>query len=134
MSKKTITLTKRPPVSIDEANWPVIASYSDKAFEGQYEFQSFRTSKWTAVIRQHEDGRALCYAIYSYDSAHQGERCYSVRHGKLLPPESTVQEIVEAMTDVCHDMRYAEHHGEDANRWDEMLRDVIADLPAEELT
>jgi len=130
MSKRTITLTNRQPVTIDDDAWPLVASASDKTYEGQVECQSFRTSKWFVGVRQHEEGRAIVYATYSYSTAWPKERAYSAKRGVLL---SVSGDTVEAIHEVCSDIAGAEASGDDAARWPTLANDCIADLPAEEL-
>lgn len=134
MSKtRTITLTDRPPVTIDEDKWPLIASVSDKEYDNQYEFQANRISKWFFAVRQHDDGRVIVYATYSYDTAWQGARCYAAKHGDLLPAGTDSAGIVASINDVARRMEAAECNGEDSGRWATLAADCIADLPAETL-
>jgi hypothetical protein len=131
---RTITLTSRPPVKIAEDSWPMVASASDKEFDNQYEFQSNRKSTWFVGVRQHEDGRAIVYARYSYDSNWQNARCYSAARGVLLTAESaTTEGICQSIEEVCRDIANAEHQGDDADRWPTLAAECIADMPAEEL-
>lgn len=131
MANRTITLSGRAPVTINEDNWPVIAKASDKDWDNQYEFQANQISKWFVGVRQHADGRAIVYATYSYTSNWQGARCYAAKRGDLLPAGSSMQDICKAIKSVCHDIAGAEHYGEDANRWDALANECIADMPAE---
>lgn len=134
MSKtRTITLTGRPPVKISEDNWPVIASVVDGWHDNQYEFQANRKSKWFVGVRRHEDGRAIVYATYGYEIAWQNESSLYVKRGVLLEKGATTHQITSAIEEVCSDMRDAEHHGDDAERWSRLVHECIADLPAEEL-
>lgn len=134
MSKtRTITLTGRPPVKINEDNWPFIASVVDSEHDSQYECQANRKSKWFVGVRQHEDGRAIVYATYGYETQLQHESDLYVKRGVLLEEGATTQQIVSAIEEVCADMGSAEHHGDDAERWSRLVHECIADLPAEEL-
>lgn len=130
MSKRTITLTNRAPVTIEEAAWPVIAQASDDWHDGQVECQANRRIKWAVRVRQHADGRAIVYATYSYDSSWQGARSYSAKRGVLLPAGA---DIVAAIREVCDDIAQAESNDDDAQRWPTLAADCIADLPAETL-
>lgn len=130
MTKRTITLTGRPPVTIAEDSWPIIASAGDKEFDNQYEFQANQISKWGVFVRQHDDGRAIVYATYSYTSNWQGSRSYAAKAGVLLDAGS---DIVDAIEEVCRDVAGQECHGDDCERWDTLCRECVADLPAEEL-
>jgi hypothetical protein len=130
---RTITLTGRPPVKINEADWPMIASASDLDHDNEYEFQANRKTKWFVGVRQHQDGRAVVYATYSHSSAFQSERDYAAKRGVLLPAAASTDQIVEAIKDVCDDMAIAEHRGGDDDRWAALMHECIADLPAETL-
>lgn len=133
MPARTITLTARPPVTINEDNWPTIAEARDSGHDGQVECQANRKSKWWIRARQHNDGRAIVYAGYSYTSNWQNARNYDAKRGLLLPADCTPQDICNAIEEVCADISQAEHDGEDANRWPTLAADCIADMPAEEL-
>lgn len=135
MSEKiTVVLSNRPPVRIDEADWPRIATASEKDYDNQYEFQANQVSRWSVTVRQHEDGRAIVYAVYSYSSNWQGSRGYSAKAGQLLSADCDTKAIVAAINEVCGEIAACEHYGEDAARWVTLARDCIADLPAEELS
>lgn len=130
---RTITLTGRPPVKINEDAWPLIASATAKDWDNQYEFQANVISKWGVYVRQHEDGRTIVYATYSYTSNYQNARCYAAKRGVMLPAGSDDAAICEAITEVCDDIARAEHEGEGADRWQTLAAECIADMPAVEL-
>ena len=131
MTKRTITLTGRPPVSISDENWPLIASASDKVFDGEYEFQANRTSKYFIGIRQHRDGRAIVYATYSYSTNWQGERDCNKKCGKLLAEGSTIDDILGVIGEVISDI--AGGYSEYDETWSRLKAECIANLPVEEL-
>lgn len=81
---RTITLTGRAPVRINEAEWPEIASGRWKDHDNQYECQANRTWDLTIRVRQHADGRAIVYATYDYDTQFQNEAGFAVRVGGLV--------------------------------------------------
>ena len=128
---RTITLTGRPPVTITEETWPVIATASDDCHDGQVECQANRRSKWAVRVRQHADGRAIVYATYSYSSNWQGARGYAAKRGIMLPAASSAATICTAIRDVCADIAEAESQGGDAERWPTLAAECIADMPAE---
>lgn len=128
---RTITLSDRPPVRIAEDDWPVIASASDEEHDGQVRCQANRISEWAIRVRQHDDGRTIVYATYSYSSNWQGARCYHARHGVLLPASCTHADICRSIKDVCERMSACDHHADDASRWTQFADDCIADMPAE---
>ena len=79
--QRTITLTDRPPVRVKEDQWPLIA-------HGAYnEFQANRTRKIDFRVRRHQDGRAIVYGVYDYDTRFQGEKCEAHKVGALLAPD-----------------------------------------------
>lgn len=133
MAKRTITLTGRPPVSIDDDKWDVIAKAQDYEHDGQVECQANRKSQWSIRVRKHEDGRAIVNAIYTYTSNWQGARCYTAKHGKLLPTGCTNDDICRAIEEVACNMAESECDGNDADRWPTLAAECIADMPAEEL-
>ena len=134
MATRTITLTNRPPVKIDEDNWPVIASASDDTHDGQVRAQANRTHEWWIKVRQHEDGRAIVYAGYRYDTNFQDARGHEHKHGDYLAhTDAKHEEICRAVTNVAARMESGEHNGDDAAQWDRLAQECIADLPAEEI-
>ena len=135
MKKRTITLSNRPPVRINEEDWPLIASARDNEHDGQVECQSNSRSRWFIGVRQHGDGRAIVYATYSFSTNWQGRRDYSAARGVLMTADRAAEEgeIVDVITIVADDISNAECDGDDAARWGTLTMDCIADLPAEEL-
>lgn len=137
MTKRTITLSNRPPVSISDENWPIIASASDKDYDNQYEFQANRISKWFIGVRQHQEGefahedeKFIVYATYSYSSNWQNARVYSAKSGYIFGKDD---DMAAAILSVADDIASKEHNGNDASRWATLRDECIADLPAEEL-
>lgn len=130
MATRTITLTNRPPVKIDEDTWGLIAVATAKDYDNQYEFQANRTSKWHIGVRQHDDGRAIVYASYNHTSAFQSESDYSCRAGVLL---DSSDDLPAAINEVAREIASQEHASSDAEKWPTLARNCIADLPAEEL-
>jgi hypothetical protein len=126
---RTITLTNRPPVRINDDNWPKIASAKRHFYDGQYEFQSDRHTRYWLTVRQHEDGRTIIYAVYDHTTAWQSERDQACRRGELLDSrENTTQNIVETIRAVAESMPLG-----DPDEWQLMSDECIADLPAEVL-
>lgn len=139
MVKRTITLTGRPPVTVNDENWPLVASACDKEYDNEYEFQANRISKWFIGVRQHQDGdsahadgRVIVYATYSYVSNFQGARCYNAKNGVIMD-NATDEDICNAIQSVALAMACEECEGEDSIRWKALAADCIADMPAEEL-
>ena len=127
-----ITLTDRPPVKIRKDDWPILAEATDSECDSEYEFQANRTSKWALRVRQHTDGRAIVYAIYSHDSHFLQERDYHFREGDLLPA-TPIDELPPAIRRVGTKMAEQEHCGKDGRRWAQIINECIADLPPLEI-
>jgi adenine deaminase len=134
MSTRTITLTDRPPVRIDDEVWPLVASAQDEDHDGQVRCQANRVSKWFVGVRRHADGRAIVYATYRYTSNWHGARGYSAKHGVLLLVGASTEDVVGAIKSVTADIGGCECNGDDNLRWDTLCDECIADLPAEELS
>jgi hypothetical protein len=130
MATRTITLTDRAPVTIDEVVWPVIAVAKDDEHDGQVECQANRKSAWSVRVRRHADGRTIVSACYSYHSNWQNARSYSAKRGILMPAGA---DLVAAIREVCSDIATAECQEGDAERWPTLAAECIADLPAETL-
>lgn len=131
--KLTITLTGRKPVTITKEDWPVIASAGDKEWDNQYEFQANRTASWKLTVRQHEDGRAIVYGVYSYTSQYQNEHSREVRGGELLDKDA---DIPVAIARVAEEMesRLPEVNGVwSRGVFQRMAHECTADLPAVEI-
>lgn len=138
MATRTITLSGRPPVRINEDNWPLIASAKDFEHDGQVECQANRRSNWFVGVRHGPFNRFLVYATYSYRSNYQGARDYSAKRGILVdnashPDERAMSHVVAAIREVCEDIAQAECSEGDADRWTTLAAECIADLPAEDL-
>ncbi len=126
----TIPLTGRAPVSIVQADWPCIAAAADKEWDNEHECQANRISQWRLTVRQHADGRAIVTARYSYSSAWQSERNFGHRDGLLVPAGESIPDALHAVVTTISER---EHAGEDSARWESLLAEALAGLPAEEL-
>jgi hypothetical protein len=82
---KTITLTNRRPVRINEDNWPCIAEGQWCDHDGQIRAQANREWNLWICVRQHADGRALVYGAYEYSTSFERERDFVARAGVMLP-------------------------------------------------
>jgi hypothetical protein len=135
--KLTITLTGRPPVKITKDEWPVIASADAKEYDNQYEFQANRTAAWKLIVRQHEDGRAIVYAIHNYSSQYQGESGRDVRGGELIDAGADLPKAIDRVAEVI-EARMPVDDGSNGHHWGQgvfprLAHECIADLPAVEL-
>lgn len=124
---RTITLTGRPPVKIREDQWPTVACGSYEDYDNQYRFQANRTTDLDIRVRQHEDGRAIVYGVYKYDTAYQNERNVTHRVGYVLEPG---EDVIEAIQRVGRDLI---ERDVDAAIVRDVVDECIADLPAVEL-
>jgi hypothetical protein len=124
MPKRTITLTDRRPITINEEDWPVVAkatgdSYSSNDYSRyQQSLSRGELDKYSIRVRQHEDGRAIVYAVFDAASAWTGSE--DRKGGELL---ASGADLVEAIRRV----------GADSNIPDSVVRECVADLPAEEV-
>jgi hypothetical protein len=120
MKRITIELTDRRPVSIDPAEWPIIAEAKadnlPDADIGRRE-QAWRQgelTRWWIVVRQHADGRAIVAAGHERNSPDDW------RGGEIVRPGADLADAIMRIGD-----------------WGDIPRPVvraaIAALPAEAL-
>lgn len=129
-----VRLTGRPPVQINEDEWPVIASSGDEWYDTVHPQQANRETRWRLIVRQAKDGRTLVYATYRHISQFQMERDYSCFAGELLDVDASMHRICETIANVAETISGYEHYGQDASRWTLLREHCIADLPAEQLS
>src|SRR5215469_3468093 len=96
---RTITLTGRTPVSIDEDQWPATAESGGGDHDNQYEFQANRKAEAGLKVRRHADGRAIVYGTYRYRTQFQGEDDVTAAAGTLLDAGDDDSNIVAAIND-----------------------------------
>lgn len=129
MTMRIITMTERPPVQINDEDWEVIAEASGDSFVGNdygrrnQALAQGECDRYTLKVRQHSDGeRVIVSGVF--DAGWTGSE--SIRGGVLLQSTSGVStsDIVQAIREV----------GEYCHLPDRIVRDCIADMPAEELT
>lgn len=127
---RTITLTGRPPVRIDEAAWPVIAHGSWSDHDGKVESQANRTWQLDIRVRQHADGRAIVYGVYQYGTHWQHESDESHRVGQLLSQGGDRPAAINAVG-----AQLIERIDDEAvhRRVRDVADECIGDLPAEAL-
>lgn len=125
---RKVTLTGRAPVSIVEEEWPVLARATGDSYRGndygryQQALSQGECDRYSLVVRQHADGRTLIYgvldaAIAAWHAPACGE---DRRGGYLIKPEMDLPEKIRQV-------------GEECELPDSIIRECIADLPAEEL-
>lgn len=117
---RTITLTDRPPVTIREDQWPIIATGDWGDSPNGIRSQSNREA--TIRVREHEDGRRIVYGVYS--SQWQGER--GAKAGVLIAADGGKPDT-DATIRAIHDVATS------IDAPSSCARECIADLPAEEL-
>lgn len=127
MSKqRTITLTKRRPVTIGEDEWPIVAraadddcTIADPARRNQAIDQG-QVNEWWVRVRQHADGRSIAYGGYD-----EGEWAHSEREGP-----TRAGEIIDDPDDL---IAAIERVGETLGLPERTIAECIASLPAEKL-
>ena len=127
---RTVSLTGRRPVKIVEAAWPVLAHAYGDSYQGndyarhQQAQARGEVDKYSLLVRQHTDGRALVYAVCDAAISAWGQPAggEDYRAGELLQADA-LPEIPEAIRRV----------GDAAGLPDALIRECIADLPAEEI-
>jgi hypothetical protein len=128
--QRTITLTGRRPVTIDEAEWPIIARASDDDYQGndpalhQQASDQGQLDEYSLRVRQHADGRAIVYGTYEegWNSKHDG----LTHAGEIVdnpPGDYSARRVEDAI----------ERVGETLGVPAQLVADCIADLPAETL-
>lgn len=121
--KRTITLTNRRPVVVNEDEWPVIAQAKGDSFVGrdytrrQQALARNEVDTYSLRVRQHADGRCIVYGVFagSIWTGHDDCRC-----GELLDKGADVVAVIRAV-------------GEDCGFPESVIQACIADLPAEEI-
>lgn len=130
--QRTITLTGRSPVTINEDEWPVIAGsgWGDND-RPDYEPEANRRADATLRVRQHTDGRTLVYGTYRYRTNFQGEDDVRAAAGVLLDAEGDIPAAVAStMNTLC---TYNSLPREWQPDWRLLADECVADLPAETL-
>lgn len=129
MKIRTITLSDRPPVKIDEDLWPILAQAKDAVDRRNgTPLPRDECAKWSLIVRQHADGRAIVYGVASAPG--EGWPSHGAsdwKGGELIPREVPVQAIVEAIKRVGGDMMAL------GGAPTSIVRECIADMPPEEL-
>jgi len=112
MGKKlTITMTNRPPVTVDTDAWPIVARADD--------YDGGTRTVYRLTVRQHADGRAVVYGVCEAGGGGQYVGFRARRAGVLAAGG-----IIDAIHRVC----------ETCGLGGAMAELCIASLPAEELT
>jgi hypothetical protein len=129
---KTITLTDRPPVTIVEAAWPILARASYHDYDAQVTYQANRNWHGHVTVRQHADERTLVYAQCWHTTVIPGESAYNRHAGELLPATPSMTQII----DTIHRVHDTIDHVDDEHRreWRSLAHACIADLPSEVLS
>lgn len=130
---RIITLTNRQPVKVREDLWPTVAHGTYGEHDNQYEFQANRIWKCNVRVRQHQDGRAIVYGIYSFESQFQDERDFEAKAGLLLDTGADLISAIRSVGETLTDAAIEAGHEDFAAHISAAVRDCVADLPAEEL-
>lgn len=131
MAQRTITLTDRPPVRINEDNWPTLASASEHWYDSEYESQANRESKRAVVVRRSakNPNRAIVYATYWFRSAWVSEQGAQCRRGVVIDDAGDADRLARQIRAVCDSMDDPSSHDGDETTWAQMADECIADLP-----
>ena len=105
---------------------PPFASATYEDFDNEFRFQANRKTDIFLKVRQHEDGRALVYGTYSYDTAWQHERSQSFYAGRLCEAGADLPVVIREVGELL-----AEKCGHEA--LGELMDDCIANLPEVDL-
>jgi len=129
-TKLTITLTNRAPVTIVKLNWLIIASASESpgSFVNGTPVPDSQCDTHRLIVRQHNDGRTIVYAILNAATAWTGTE--SRREGELLTISGVDAEHVGDLPAIVAAIRRV---GSECGLLPCVVRDCIADLPAEKL-
>ena len=127
MTPRTITMTGRRPVRIDEEQWPTIARAMGDSWgcgaDGAQHAQALsqgELDRYYIRVRHGDGGRVIVSAVLDGAAAWTGTRD---RRGGVMIDAPADAEIVAAIVDV----------GRDVGIPDGVVRECIADLPAEEV-
>lgn len=117
---RTITLTGRAPVRIEDTNWPLIAEGVRRpgSMRNGTPVPDYETDIHSVRVRQHADGRVIVYGILDAATGWTGTE--SQRGGELLPAGADIAAAIRRV-------------GEECGILDSVIRDCVADLPAEEI-
>jgi len=123
---RTISLTDRAPVRIDEDLWPVVATASDGVrMRNGTPLPDYEQAEWSLHVRQHADGRVLVYGGARAPS--RGWPTHGAsdwRGGELLAAGA---DLAAAIGRVGADLVRL------GGAPESVIRECIADLPAEVL-
>lgn len=129
--QRTITLTGRAPIKIDEDIWPVIASAEWADHDNTYEFQANRKASATIMVRVHADGRPIVCGTYTYRTQFEREADARVAGGVLLTDGSGIPAAIRETASYLSD--YDSLPSGWQPDWKALADECIADLPAEQL-
>lgn len=130
--QRTITLTDRPPVTIREDQWPIIARASHRPGSMRHgtPVPDSETDEYSIRVRAHVDGRAIVYGVVDAATVWTGTQNW--RGGALI---EAYQHAGITRPDMAAIVAAIRHIGSQAQGWmpDSVVRECIADLPAETL-
>jgi len=91
---RTITLSDRAPVRIQEHEWPILSSSRDSEDEGGEQ------SRWWLTVRRHASGRTIVYARLETTLADGS--LDKIVGGDLLEEGANIAASVRKVGDECH--------------------------------
>lgn len=126
--RRTITLTGRRPVTITEEEWPIIAEATGDSYRGSDYARHHQSSvcgevdDYSLRVRQHADGRTIVYGVLDAAEAawHAPAAGESYRGGVMLTAGADIAAAIRRVGESCR-LPAA------------VIRECIADLPAEEI-
>jgi hypothetical protein len=127
--RRTITLTSHRPVTIDEAEWPVIATASGDSWTGndpalhQQASMQDELDEYTLRVRRHTDGRHIVYGTHTRDRFSSASPNARDRAGYLLDTEKANQALETFILLVAQELDLPQ----------QMITDCINSLPPTEL-
>jgi hypothetical protein len=122
--KLTIALTGRAPITIDKADWPIIAQSKIDWTEDAHQ------KKFRLVVRQHTDLRTIVYGIYEYRTTYAGDQPRSERGGEYL---SNSRDVPGAIARTGHWLGEQPHSKGDYQIWQNLIYKTVSKLPATEV-
>ncbi len=123
MTTRTITLTGRRPVTIDEDAWPRIAEALEHHSCGEHA-QNGKVS-WQLRIRQHADGRLIMYGTTRGWCQCSDTETTTPRAGYVLPAGTSDAELAAMALQVAKAILPPDYGSAEG-----LAQDLMADLPA----
>jgi hypothetical protein len=130
---RTITLTAAAPVKIREDEWPVIAVGVFADHDGKIKAQANCTWEMSIRVRRHEDGRAIIYAEYEYDTLWQNEDCLRAKSGEVCDAGADIVAAIRRVGATIAEAAAEAGHDDFGAHVSAAIRECVANLPAVEM-